>query len=153
MKILYHNFLDVYNEGYTVCVTTNGFVKKDNKCVMGAGVAKIIRDNVKGLDLKLGRKLIDTGENIPFWFPEERIISFPVKHNWWEKADLELIRKSCQHLVNLFDQLADTKQGIIFLPIPGIGNGQLKKEEVLPILESELSSIDNKVILLDKPKD
>ena len=62
-----------------------------------------------------------------------RIIAFPVKHHWAQKADLELIRKSAEQLVEI-SQYCER----VLIPRPGCGNGQLNWEEVKPILEEIL---------------
>lgn len=40
-----------------LCITTNGYIKKNGCAVMGAGVAKQARDRFDGLDRLLGEKL------------------------------------------------------------------------------------------------
>jgi hypothetical protein len=50
------------------------------------------------------------------------LLSFPVKKNWWETADIELIKHSCIELVAMADSEQWTK---VIIPRPGCGNGKL----------------------------
>jgi hypothetical protein len=45
-----------------------------------------------------GSNYVLSGPNNYAGFPQLRVITFPVKHNWWEKANLELIRQSAMYL-------------------------------------------------------
>jgi len=38
-----------------------------------------------------------------FYFPEYGLITFPVKHNWWEAADLDLIDRSARELLRIIE--------------------------------------------------
>ncbi|MCK4351801.1 ADP-ribose-binding protein [candidate division WOR-3 bacterium] len=116
-----------------ICITTNGFVKRDGSCVVGRGCAKEA-DRRWNCSKTLG-ELIRHWENIPVIFyrtNDYTVVSFPVKHNWWEKADLDLIRKSANLLVGLAD-FYDWKK--VVLPRPGCGNGRLDWKDVKPVLE------------------
>lgn len=120
-----------------LCVTTNGFSKKDGRAVMGRGNAKQAKDLFDGIDLEFGQLLKKNGNVVQILrINPIPIVSFPVKHNWWEKADLELIRKSTFELVKLTDWNNWKK---IILPRPGCYNGKLKWfSEVKPILKDYL---------------
>ena len=64
------------------------------------------------------------------------IITFPVKHNWWEKADIDLIVKSCMQLNKCINENGFDK---VYLPRPGCGNGQLSWEtDVKPVISEVL---------------
>lgn len=123
-----------------VVVTTNGFVKSNGRCVMGAGIAKQVRDKIRDTDLQLGRYIKQYGNrvfNLGHYTKKKGTISFnlislPVKHNWWEDADVDLIAKSLSQLIELVDKLELTK---VAVPYPGIGNGKLSKDVVAPLLE------------------
>lgn len=117
--------------GYPVayrCITTNGFVKKDGSCVMGRGCAKEATERYPGIEFDLG-KLITKYGNIVMK-PRDGLYTFPVKHKWWEKADLNLIKQST---AQLFYILQDKVECVI--PRPGCGNGGLKWDDVKPILK------------------
>lgn len=122
-----------------LCITTNGFVKKDGRAVMGAGCAKEAVDKYKlwDLPLALGNR-IKTNGNVFQQFhvgKPHTLWAFPVKHNWWEHADLKLIERSCKQLA---EYVAKTGHRFV-LPRPGCGNGRLDwEQEVKPICQQYL---------------
>lgn len=120
------------------CITTNGVVKKNGACVMGRGIAQTCRDRFKGIDLRLGKRIISGGNHVYQLgrYEDGRILSFPVKHRWNEEADLDLIERSCLELNELIDIKGYKK---VLLPRPGCGNGQLKWRDVKPVIEPILS--------------
>ncbi len=59
------------------------------------------------------------------------LVSFPVKHAWDQRADLDLIRQSAYELVVLTEKYGWKK---VLVPRPGCGNGQRKWHEIKPIL-------------------
>lgn len=112
-------------------ITTNGFVKKNGECVMGRGCAKEFADTHKYFPSVLGQFIQQEGNHVAFWH-EEKLITFPVKHNWWEKADPDLIKRSIGEMLNHVWFYGDREY---VMPRPGCGNGQLNWEDVRPILE------------------
>ena len=117
-----------------IVIPTNGFVKKNGEAVMGKGLAYQAKKIFPNLPLELGNLLKKRGNHI--YELESGLISFPVKHNWWEPADISLIEKSCQELVLLDFDKDYTK---VVLPRVGCGNGKLSWSVVKEILESYLS--------------
>lgn len=113
-----------------ICITTNGTVRGDGACVMGAGIAAQARCRFNGLEYRLGRNIQLHGLNVCF-LEAENLIAFPVKHRWHQMADLELIELSGHQLVDL---VAIKGWSHVCLPRPGCGNGQLKWENVKPAL-------------------
>lgn len=115
------------------CITTNGTVKSNGRAVMGRGTALQACERYFGLRLIQGRALQGWG-NVPcVLLPDERpcLISFPVKHEWQQPADLDLIRASAWALVSLVE---GAHWQVVLLPRPGCGNGQRTWEEIRPIL-------------------
>lgn len=126
-------------------ITTNGFLKKNGQVVMDAGVAQQAARRHPTMPSLLGSLVRDFGNHVfLFWaYSDEHFISFPVKYNWWEDADLELIDRSCQELVAVVDrELYD----LVMLPRPGCGNGKLSWQDVKPVLESHL---DDRFIIVN----
>ena len=122
-----------YPADYRV-ITTNGFVKKgEGKAVMGRGCAREAAKKYPKVPKWLGIVLLNSGNHVHL-FPYH-IITFPVKHNWWETADPQLIKQSVHELVNLVDLIGAES---IVMPRPGCGNGGLNWEDVKPLLESHL---------------
>ncbi len=130
-----------------ICIPTNGFVKNNGRAVMGAGLAKQARDKFQNIDLELGRLINTTGNCVHALKVEHNkiLLSFPVKHDWWDKADLVLIDKSADELKFMFNVVKEPKP-IIALPRVGCGNGKLLWSVVKPILEKYFVE-DNFVIV------
>ena len=120
-------------------ITTNGFVKKNGAAVMGRGCAKEALDKFPGIAQVLGKRIQEHGNHISLIWQHPFVISFPVKHNWWEKADIDLIKRSAEELVELVGYADKNSQYYPFqqvvLPRPGCGNGQLNWEDVKPVIE------------------
>lgn len=151
MKERTGNIWDYYDKGHWIVITTNGTVKKNGEAVMGRGVALEVKQRFPWLPYALGEKLNKNG-NKCYWFNEIRIISFPVKHNWWERADVMLIENSLKDLVRIIDlqyphlKNSDYKKEICLVR-PGCGNGQLNWKDVKPILEKYL---DDRFIVVNR---
>jgi len=132
-----------FHKKYPICITTNGFVKNGTgECVMGRGIALEAKNKFPKLPKELGFKITKFGNDV-FYFKDYNLFSFPVKHNWFEKADLKLIEKSCIQLLGLVN---DYKFTNIFLPKVGCGNGKLLWKDVKPILEFIL---DDRFYIID----
>ncbi|MHA1755520.1 MAG: ADP-ribose-binding protein [Promethearchaeota archaeon] len=127
-------------------ITTNGTVKRNGACVMGRGVALQAKQRFPKLPYELGRLILKYG-NIVLTFPRYKLVTFPVKWKWFEKADLFLIERSAKQLVKRADTFGFRK---IVLPRPGCGNGKRDWEkEVKPILEKIL---DNRFYVISQEK-
>ena len=120
-----------YHQRDYICIPTNGFVKGNGRCVMGRGLAKQCVQRIQNIDLFLG-EMIKRHGNVPIIFKSFKIISFPVKHHWKDRADLVLIRQSAVKLVTIADK-HDLKR--VVLPRVGCGNGKRKWEEVRGVIE------------------
>lgn len=119
-------------------ITTNGTVKKDGTCVMGRGCAAEAKALHPSIPRVLGEGLSTIGNHVQHLYGGELgkiILSFPVKHQWFQTADLDLIRQSATELV-VWANATNVKT--IVLPRPGCGNGHLRWEDVKPILEEIL---------------
>jgi len=130
------------HEAY-ICITTNGFVKNNGDCVMGAGVAKDAKDKFKDIAQDLGSIIKKRGNNC-YIFSDIRVITFPVKHNWFENADMELIKKSAIQLMIYIEMFNIPR---VYLPKPGCGNGKLRWSAVKPYIENIL---EDKVLIVSK---
>lgn len=133
------NIIEHLTEFDAICITSNGTIKANGACVMGAGIAKVFRDSIPGLDLELGKKIRQNGNvvNLLGKISRTLLFSFPVKHQWFENADIELIKASLIKL-NREIEIFDLKN--VALPRPGCGNGKLDWEkDVKPVIEPLLS--------------
>lgn len=120
-----------------ICITTNGTIKANGRGVMGRGCAKEALTKFPTIDKCLGDSLKSRGNHVQWIYGSNTtsskvIFAFPVKHNWWEEADLELIKRSAMELMKI---LNTTGIKSVLLPRPGCGNGKLKWEDVKPVIE------------------
>jgi len=129
-----------------VFVTTNGFIKNDGCLVMGRGAAKdatfkypdvarncgmfLTQGNFSINSIRVSSKqyLVYGATLIPYY---DTFGIFQVKYVWWEQADRGLISLSTDMLTEIANRYSDVK---VRLNFPGIGNGGLSKEVVLPIV-------------------
>ncbi len=122
-------------------ITTNGAVKYDGACVMGRGCAREAKDKYPGIEYTLGSLIRDWGNHVHL-LGHRKILSFPVKHHWKQKADLELIERSAVELkafvLGMESVHPAEEQLKIVMPRPGCGNGGLEWEEVKPVIENWL---------------
>lgn len=109
-------------------ITTNGTINSKQKCVMGRGCAREAALKFPELPTLLAFKIRAEG-NHPYDFPDLGLISFPVKHEWFERADLTLIRTSALQLKRMLDP-----DKIYVMGRPGCGNGGREWREVKPLL-------------------
>ena len=129
-----------YQAGEWVVIPTNGSVRRDGACVMGRGLALDTKVRFPHLPELLGEYIKRYG-NIPFCFIPERIITFPVKHRWYEMASLTLIGASTERLAELW-----IYQQNLWLPRVGCGNGRLDWRDVKPMLVAHL---DDRFIVVE----
>lgn len=149
-----------------MCITTNGTIKQNGRAVMGRGCALEAKTRFRDIDLWLGGLLRAHG-NIPLflglvdiykvWTRYEvrtplreastshlsELWSFPVKHTWNQRADLELIRWSA-HLLR--EQMGDRDVEVV-IPRPGCGNGGLEWGSVRAALSTLL---DERFTFIDR---
>jgi len=173
MRELYNNIFDISCNA--LCITTNGFRKKDGKAVMGRGIALAIQDYYSHMPHRLGSHLNAYGNNVGVLIKETdntpAILAFPVKPKtiiydgsnivshirdikigrkypgWMAKAQLSIIEKSTQQLRNLAIQHNWKK---VLIPRPGCGAGELCWNDVKPILNQYL---DNRFYAVTYSKD
>lgn len=132
------------NTKFIRCVTTNGIVKRNGELVMGRGNALQATQRYPQLSRILG-SYVETSGNMVYYLEQFNVASFPVKHNWRDKADIELIKKSCHQLNALLNNLGR----FAVLPRPGCSNGRLYWErDVKPVISQILS---DRVWVINQP--
>lgn len=143
MKIIHDDIWKIYDNAVVnrldhtaIVIPTNGYVKKNGYAVMGRGLARDAAGSFNELPYELGIRLQWYG-NIPHYFPEYKIITFPTKYEWHQSAHLQLIRQSAQYLNKMTQRINFHR---IYVPKVGCGNGQLDWIDVRPILEAHLKS-------------
>lgn len=120
-----------------ICITTNGYVKRNGACVMGRGCAHEAKVRFPRVEFKLGTYLKRYG-NRPFLLDIKlwpHLASFPVKHEWWMRADYHLIAQSAVLLVDMVERRGYEQ---VVIPRPGCGNGGLNWHDVKKILDPVL---------------
>ncbi len=141
---------DKHRGGELVVITTNCTPSKTGNAVMGRGCALEAQLLYPELPKIIGKMFKVKGCHT-FYFERYRIFSFPVKYNYWEKADYELITNSAIELVNIIQEL-DLQNENCYIPRPGCGYGQLSwKKVVKPLLEPIL--IGDKFIIVNNKKE
>ena len=115
-----------------VAITTNGHIRKDGTLTMGAGCALEAQKRFPQLPRLWGEMVSRAGNVVSPW-PSFRLFTYPVKHNWWEYATLELIERSAHQLMENIDLVGCSK---VFLPRPGCGNGGLSWSDVRPVISA-----------------
>lgn len=120
-------------------ITTNSTLKKSSQgLVMGRGIARQAKERFPGLDIALGKQIQANYGNLgvygllvsPRW-PDAKLGAFQVKRHYSQPATLGLIRQSTAALCTWCSQHPDARVALNF---PGIGNGRLRREDVLPII-------------------
>ncbi len=137
------NLWETYSE--VKVIPTNGVVSKAQAAVMGAGVALQAAQRWPMLPVLLGERIKAHGNTVQVfqvpWIYQERtqcdtIVTFPTKHNWQDKAHLNLVAKSTVEL-RMLDMYLGWQH--VLLPEVGMGLGGLTAEEVYPILNLYLN--------------
>ena len=139
------NMWDVFGHTGMFYITTNPIVNKDGLAVMGRGIALEAANKFPTIRKDFADKLthLQRGEPMRYTgyigrYEDQAVGYFMVKNHWKAPARLDLIDLSCRSLI-----AANMGRGIpggymysvrIDLNFPGIGNGGLKREDVLPVL-------------------
>ena len=119
-------------------ITTNATITTRGALVMGRGIARQAKERFPGLDVALGRRIqVRCGNQgiygllvSPRW-PTAKLGAFQVKRHYSQPASLELIRRSTAALCAWCIKHPTATVAVNF---PGIGNGRLHREAVLPII-------------------
>jgi hypothetical protein len=136
--------------GCQVAISTNGCLTKKGEAVMGRGCALQATYVINGVRRLLGNYLKRSG-NVPGYLiipemndmfkphPEACLMILPVKHNWWEKADMKLVRTSAEFLNAESIKHPDWE---FHVPRIGCSNGKLSwNYQVKPIMSKLLNNV------------
>lgn len=128
------NMWDVFGETDIFMITTNPIQRNDGAVVMGRGIALQAKERFPQLPYDFGYMLTRYKDNVGYIgnYDYQRIYWFMVKDHWRNHASLEIITRSVERTKHLFE-LSDERVDLNF---PGIGNGRLQRNDVLPILET-----------------
>lgn len=137
--ILEHGNIWTITEKTDVLIfTANSTVTKDGRLVMGRGMAKEVKDNFPGIDTHFGSIITSTKgaryglmliklSPLKLW-----LVAFQVKYLYKEGAKLELIEYSTSKLMDFVRINKSIRR--VDMNFPGIGYGNLSRDEVLPII-------------------
>lgn len=123
-----------------ILFTANSSVR-NGKMVMGGGAAKEAKNLFKTSEWVFGKWLEDNNKVDKFFgiiIPQSKATemkgttlgAFQTKREVWKDSDLELVEKAIKAL----NKVADQYERVV-LNYPAIGLGNLKEEDVLPLLE------------------
>ena len=119
--------------------TANSEVKKNGELVMGAGNAKVVRDTYKGSAKIFGTMIKG---NKKFYLKGSKdlgVFAFQTKIKWRDKSHQDIIEKGIKKLTDYAIKHDFLK---IALPFPGISNGGLNREDILPFLKVLPNNVD-----------
>ena len=163
MKHYYGDIIrDKLGTDCVICITTNGFIKRNREAVMGRGIALSAQQKINGLSSILGNKIINNGNitQLLYKYEDTILVSFPVKYAIMKlenESDLERVvphmrrRYKVGHYVpgwacvadlniikRSYKQLLELMKNLpgkdVYLPKPGCGAGMLNWCDVKPIL-------------------
>lgn len=146
MRFAKGNIWDYLPCRYTIVIPTNIGWKKNGENVMGAGLAAQAKLKYPDFPLWLGRQYeagfrsVQCFKGILCAFPVKPLIEAKPFLSWQNSADPNLIEKSAQ-------ELSTTGWEKVALPLVGCGNGGLKRDVVIPILEKYLT--DDRFVLVE----
>lgn len=123
-------------------ITTNPVINKAGLAVMGRGIAKQMADRYPEVreDFANTMQIIKTAGMWPcfcdsigaYGYPKQPVGFFMVKDHWAAPAKPDVIKRAVDELCSW---IIDTQYSRVDLNFPGIGNGKLSREDVLPLLE------------------
>lgn len=151
MQEVWGDIWEYYEQGAWVIITTNASLTKSGQAVMGRGVALQAAERCPTLRSRLGAFLrtIDRSaeaETIPcVAFEDLRLICLPVKWNFYDDAEIELVESGARHCMQLLDELGIAT---IYSVKPGCGSGHLDWTLVQAVLEP---IFDQRVTIVDLP--
>jgi len=136
-----------------IAVTTNSFIKKSGDLVMGRGAAYEAMQRFPWLPKIAGDQILKHYKHLgvyhwmvlgPMGNAQDRSIGlFQVKYHFRDAASLQLIKESVDKL-NEWVRISDRTVSLNF---PGIGNGGLSIDTVLPVV----SNLDERVTVYKWP--
>lgn len=140
------NMWDVFGQTDLFLITTNPIMRSDGAIVMGRGIAKQAKDRFPELPYKFAERYHDAVEEqqladimMPTFvgfigkFDGQLVGWFMTKRHWRDSSQIDVIVNSTRELTRLVKGALPPMR--VDLNFPGIGNGKLKREDVLPIIE------------------
>jgi O-acetyl-ADP-ribose deacetylase (regulator of RNase III) len=148
LAVVRANLWDLHAQGCYIVNPTNMGVRANGRAIMGAGIAREVRDRFPGFDAAYGAHLLtvvrpgrpagqpvlvtDVRKPLLWVSDVERIISLPTKVNHYEAARRSLITLG---LAELADWANVNPDAAVALPRIGTGRGGLDWTDVRPLVE------------------
>jgi hypothetical protein len=125
----------VFDEVDYFVITTNAIIKRNGAVVMGAGIAKQMRDKYPGIDVEIGKRIkAECGSGGEYGLLlGNKVGAFQVKHHYKDMANLYLIKMAA---TSLEQEARANPDKTYALNYPGIGNGGLAPWAVAPLLQN-----------------
>lgn len=137
ITVIQGNVWDYHAKGHWITVTTNCNIKANGHAVMGKGIALQAKQKFPHLPEMVG-KIIKEKKHSFGVFPNERVITFPTKVNWFEESSIELISRSFAQLlivVNTWECFKNRLKPVYCVKF-GCSNGRLNWDiQVKPLLD------------------
>lgn len=148
------DIVKIFTNDYSswLVIPTNGQVKRNGEAVMGKGVALEFAETFSHFPLALGRAIKKNGANRLYIFPDYQVITFPTKHHWKDKSDLELMHVSFTELdvfLTYFSKHFSFDMGKVYIPRVGCRNGGLDWTKVKPMMDFWLRSHSHIVTIVN----
>lgn len=146
MNLKKGNMWNEFEDSDLFLITANSTIKHNGELVMGRGIALEVKKRFPMFPKQVGKEISLRKRFSPIYGITEAVPGVPsqlrcfqVKYHWREKANIELIKYSTRLLSLVLKGGYYTN---VHLNYPGIGNGNLSKREVEPVLEKYLSDIN-----------
>lgn len=162
MKEIKGNIWDYHDLGFTICIPTNGYVKKNGCAVMGGGLALQANRRYPGFSKKLGALIGHPTTTLcrnvweTVWEVHERVLVFPVKRDFGDFVEGNVVLHMAKRfeigdlvpgwalkaelsiisesLKKLDTFRKDRKRDVVVIPRVGCGAGELDWEtQVKPL--------------------
>lgn len=135
----------IFGKTQRFIITTNPVINSKGAVVMGRGIAKQFADRYPAGPFDMAKNItkdIDLGYEPLFGrihvYDKQAVYYFMVKRHWREAAHPAVIRDAARELrISAMDR----PQERFDLNFPGIGNGKLPREQVLPLLDDLPSNV------------
>ena len=132
------NMFDMWGKTDMFLFTSNPIINKSGLAVMGRGIAKQLADRIPSIRSDFAKQMTLLNNVVGYCgcdyvgtYDGQPVGFFHVKKHWADNADLGIIHYSVNELRSW---LIDDEIERVDLNFPGIGNGRLSRDEVLPII-------------------
>ena len=122
---------DIMSKYSTIGFTANSTKTNKGKLVMGKGNAKVVKRLFPNIDIELGSLIEHLSTYGVVVSLDTKVMGFQSKIHWSNKSSLELIKFAN---MKLEQYISTNVSATVAIPLPGVGLGGLRVEDVLPIL-------------------